>query len=101
LIFTLVVKFAQDGDLSVSEDYEMYLSALRQDILSIGIGSKVTASGLGLKLETTRPISASDLKEALKPAFSDSMFEKLRLVSIVEGEEGAGTSSSTRTPGLD
>ena len=66
------------------EEYEMHLSALREDFSRIAGVSIVERTGSFFRIETANAMLPTDLKRLLKSAFTPDMMMQLRVVSIAE-----------------
>lgn len=87
--FELIVRelTQSDSDRSLSfvperHDYEMYLSALVDDLSSVAAIAATQVNGNSIIIETHAPLGAKDITEMIKPYFSNERFDQYRLVSL-------------------
>lgn len=88
--FELIVRALTESDADLSgifvperHDYEMYLSALVDDLRS---AASIAASQLNdnsIIIETRTPLEERALMEIIKPYFSNERFDQYRFVSLI------------------
>ena len=77
-----------DGNLGKSyvpesHEYEMYLNALVDDLKSVPAVLAIQRRGNSIIVETRTPFEAKDLREEMKPYFSNGRFDQYRFVSLI------------------
>lgn len=92
--FELIVREVSDSDLDrdvrfVPErhEYELYLSALVDDLRSVAAISSLEVDGDSIIIETNELFNAKDLKTILNPYFSQDRFHQYRCVSLLPIEQ--------------
>lgn len=98
MIFILKMRSVSESDLSSStpflpeeDDYDMYLRALCEDLAQIDEIIEVTQNNLSLYIETKEPIGEEELKQRIKPVFTEDIMKNLRFVSLVKSQLGDQT----------
>lgn len=88
--FELIVIELSDADLDrdvrfVPErhEYELYLTALVDDLRSVTAISSLEVNGNSIIIETNKSFKANDLKNIIKPYFSQDRFHQYRCVSLL------------------
>lgn len=88
--FELIVRELTESDADLSgifvperHEYEMYLSALIDDLRSVAPIATSQLSGNSIIIETRTPLEAKALKEMIKPYFSNQRFDQYKLVSLL------------------
>ena len=69
--------------LPESHEYAMYLDALIDDLRSVPVIVASERSGNSIVIEMQTPFEAKDLKEMIKPYFSNEKFNQYRFVSLL------------------
>jgi len=69
-----------------TDECDIYLSALVDDLRSIGVVSSLTVNGHLIMIETNEPVSTTELMALFKHCFSNDMFDKYRHASLSEVE---------------
>jgi hypothetical protein len=69
--------------LPESCEYEMYLDALVDDLRAVPIVAASHRTGNSIDIETHSPLEAMDLRDIIKPHFSNERFVQYRFVSIL------------------
>ena len=68
------------------DGYEIYLSALVEDLSLVSVVSSLAVNGHLIIIETNEPVSTTELRAMFKHCFSNDMFDKYRYVSLSEAE---------------
>lgn len=89
--FTLEVRMIDERDLSPDtsflpedDEYEMYLSALLEDLSRIDVICEVKTEESRFQIETTCSMLPADLRAFIKPMITSNIINNLRFVSLLE-----------------